>query len=237
VTNTISPIASGLAAISRAEPRCVGHISAAEGGVDYPISWSDWARDAAWAQSFLKSRGIRAGDFVVIVSTGHEAPWYGPILDAVYDLHATVCPLEPARFEAIRAEMFFKRFPITTIIGLDRELGLAIDQSIGLERVLGKMRSVLVRSDALELVTARGVAAQLIVPIGPALGLACSERLAVHVNEAEWAIADEGGATLSIAPKPQRIVAGDTIRVARTFGTLKGHRCSCKHGQVAFAPM
>jgi hypothetical protein len=227
---TMTPIDAAVAAIPRHEPRCIGHLASDAGGIDYPIGWADWDRDMSWIKLFLTARGIAAGDFVVVVSTGHEAPWYGPILDAIYSIGATVCPLEPARFELGRAEMFFKRFPISSVIGLDSELGGALAGSMGLRSVLTGMRLVLIRPDALELLAAAGIKAGFIVPIGPALGVSCADQSVVHLNEAEWDVTAEGHSS-ALASKRHRAIDVAQLKMVVTVEQLANHQCNCGHGQ------
>src|ERR1700722_18805503 len=128
---TLDPVEQATVKIPRSPLRCIGTYQDLHGAVDYPIGWDDASRDTDWVEAFLKQLGVTTGDFVAVVSTGHEAPWYAPVLDAVNRLRATVCPLEPARFEVGRALMFFKRFPVSVVIGLNGELGAALEASAG----------------------------------------------------------------------------------------------------------
>jgi hypothetical protein len=229
----MSPIQPAVDSVPRQELRCIGNFQALRGHEDYPLSWEDWERDVAWAVQFLKSRRIVAGDFVALVSTGHEAPWYGPILDAANCIGATVCPLEPARFESMRAKMFFTRFPISSVIGLDQELCAAIEQSMSLQQAMRAVRNILVRPNALKMVEASGLSAEVMVPVGPALGLPCSEAAVLHVNEAEWEIA-AGAEALVITSKAHRALASSPIHIPSIVELLTDYRCSCMHGHTAF---
>jgi hypothetical protein len=195
------------------------------------MTWEDWEHDVAWAVKFLQSRQIRSGDFVALVSTGHEAPWYGPILDAANLLRATICPLEPARFESLRAKMFFTRFPISSVIGLDLELCAAIDQAIGLKQALGTVRNILVRPNALKLVQEAGLRAEVMAPIGPALGLPCAgESMVVHVNEAEWKVTQvaEG---IVVHTRARGGLPGGPMQIPIGAEWIADCRCSCVHGR------
>ena len=183
---TMEPIAAALAQIERQPLRAIGLFAGADGPVDYPIGWDDAARDAAWVEGRLRAAGIAQGDFVAVVSTGHEAPWYQAVLDAVYAIGATVCPLEPARFEIGRAEMFFRRFPISSVIGLDRELATALDEAVGLAALLQDRRLLLVRPDAVALARAAGVPFGVIRPVGPALGIAVDPSAPLQIDGGEW---------------------------------------------------
>ena len=184
---TMGPIADRAADIPRAPLRCIGIYPARDGMVDYPIAWADAARDMAWARSRLAAAGIGRGDFVAIVSTGHEAPWYQALIDAAYALEATVCPLEPARYEIGRAEMFFRRFPISAIIGLDPDLGGALVEIFGADALLADKKLVLVRPEARALFPADCARIGFVLPVGPALALVqASDCGTLIVDEAEW---------------------------------------------------
>jgi hypothetical protein len=229
---TMSPIQSAIDEVPRQPLRCIGNFKTLHGYADFPISWEDWDRDSAWAAQFLKSRRIGSGDFVALVSTGHEAPWYGPVMDALNRIGATICPLEPARFESMRAKMFFTRFPITSVIGLDQELCGAIEQSMGLKNAMTNLRTIVVRPNALQLVADAGFKAEVILPLGPALGLPCSEAAAFHLNEAEWNFTPRTDA-LVIETKAQRALDGDPIRLPSIVEKIDDHTCSCVYGHTA----
>jgi hypothetical protein len=70
------------------------------------------------------------------------------------------------------------------------------------------------------------------VSIGPALGLPCSKGAALHVNDTEWAIADDSEA-LVITPKARRALPNDPIRIPKIVELLADHRCGCLHGDTA----
>jgi hypothetical protein len=236
MTTTVDPVASALSRIPRQGLRCIGQYATPGGIVDYPISWADGERDATWARTALEGLGVRAGDFVTVVSTGHEAPWYAPILDAVYSLEATVCPLEPAGFELGRAEMFFQRFPISSIIGLDDELGSALAAELDLATLLSNMKFVLARPQAWHLVGKLAVPAGLIAPLGPAVGLGCGSAPVLHLDEAEWRINEHDG-RLAVTTVGDRAHRADPTLLAQSVSLVPNHHCSCPYGGRAYAPV
>lgn len=226
---TLDPVERATAKIPRQPLRCIGTYQDLRGAVDYPIGWDDASRDTDWVEAFLKQLGVTRGDFVSVVSTGHEAPWYAPVLDAVNRLRATVCPLEPARFEVGRALMFFKRFPVSVVIGLDGELGSALEASASLSSVLTQVRSVVGRPDAAPLLKDLRSNEGFIAPVGPALALACLSGPFMHFNEDEWSMeASEAGLTLSA--RRGRALGGEPIRLPGTL-RLVNRQCECSHGR------
>lgn len=228
MTTTRDPVASSLQSIDHPKLRCVGRYSTGAGATYYPISWDDARRDAAWAAKYLSGSGVRAGSFVIVVSTGHEAPWYGPVLDALYGLKATVCPLEPAPYELGRAEMFFGRFPVSFVLGLDKHIAAALDTTVGLARALEGVRLIAARPDALSLLQEKGIPAGPLLPLGPALGLPCTTPGVFHVNEAEWILEGESGQLrISAAVAREHRPAGELI-VDRA--EVLPRSCRCSHG-------
>ncbi|MCW2496740.1 MAG: hypothetical protein JWQ77_2664 [Jatrophihabitans sp.] len=193
----MAPILEALEAIPRSAERCIAQYADGETLVDYVVSWSDWADDIAWAQTVLAAWGVSAGDFVVVISTGHEAALYGPIIDALNSLGATVCPLEPAEFEIGRAGMFFRRFTIAAVIGLDSTLGPALVREGLLESGL---RFMLARPEAAVLAAELDVAQGVVTALGPALALTCPDNGLAHVNGSAWIQSASGRAELSSRP-------------------------------------
>ncbi len=229
---TLDPVEAATEKIPRQSLRCIGTFQDLHGAVDYPIGWDDASRDTDWVEVFLQQLGITKGDFVSVVSTGHEAPWYAPVLDAVNRLQATVCPLEPARFEVGRALMFFKRFPVSVVIGLDVELASALEASGGIGNILTKICTIVGRPDATSLLKDLESNKGFIVPVGPALALACLSGPFVHLNEEEWDIeASESGITL--AARRSRALGAQPIRLPGALRVVS-RQCACSHGRRSF---
>jgi hypothetical protein len=232
---TLAPVLSAVLEIPKQRLRCIGRYEAHDGGVDYEISWEDAARDAAWADRALTTLKVTKGEFVAVVSTGHEAPWYGPLLDALYRRGATVCPLEPAPYEQGRAEMFFRRFPIAHVIGLDVELCGAIDAGLGLPLLFGKLRTIVARPNAFARIQGFTGAKGMIHPLGPALGVPCLEADVVHVDPEEWQIESVEGAAAITALK-DRSTRPRRQRLAAQGAVVSGHVCGCGLGSLVFKP-
>jgi hypothetical protein len=109
----------------------------------------------------------------------------------------------------------------------------AIEQSMSLQQAMRAVRNILVRPNALKMVEASGLSAEVMVPVGPALGLPCSEAAVLHVNEAEWEIA-AGAEALVITSKAHRALASSPIHIPSIVELLTDYRCSCMHGHTAF---
>lgn len=232
---TFAPVLPAVAEIPRQRLRCIGHYETRDGGVDYEIAWDDAARDADWADRALATLNVTKGQFVAVVSTGHEAPWYGPLLDALYRRGATVCPLEPAPYEQGRAEMFFRRFPISHLIGLDSELCGALDAGLGLPYLFTKVSTIVARPDAFARIQEFAGTKGLIYPLGPAMGMPCREAAVVHVDADEWHIENMDGSVAITAlkdratrPRKQRLAVEGTV--------VSGHACGCGLGSLVFKP-
>jgi hypothetical protein len=235
MTTTFTPVLPATREIPRQPLRCIGRYDTHQGGVDYEISWEDAARDAVWAERALTMLGVVKGEFVAVVSTGHEAPWYGPLLDALYRRGATVCPLEPAPYEQGRAEMFFRRFPIAHVIGLDAELCGELEACLGLQFVFARVRTIIARPEAFTRIRDFAGAKGLILPLGPAFGLPCREAPMVHLDPDEWQIenADEGIAITALKARATRPVR----QVLAAEGTVvPEHRCGCGLGSSVYTP-
>jgi hypothetical protein len=228
MNTTFDPVADAARRIARPELRSIGYYLTGSAAIDYPMSWEDSRRDAQWIERYFADVGVGAGQFVVVVSTGHEAPWYGAVLDAVYELNATVCPLEPAAYELGRAQMFFRRFSVSYVFGLDLEVATALEKSMGLKTALAGVKVVTARPNALGYLARQGIVAGLTLPLGPALGLPCRVAGTVHVNETEWEVEEEAGKCLitareARAHRPRREPLTQAAHLATEV-------CGCPHG-------
>lgn len=228
MNTTLDPVRQATLAVPKQPLRCIGTFETTRGAVDYPMSWDETARDTIWAESFLKQLGVGPGDFVAVVSTGHEAPWYAPILDAVTRRRATICPLEPARFEVGRALMFFKRFPVSVVIGLDAELAAALEASSAIASVLERVRCVIGRPEAAPLLSGLKSFRGTLLPVGPALALPCFSGPFMHVNEAEWTV--EPGSTSRITALQTRALGRQPRDVPLALRPVS-RACDCQHGR------
>lgn len=235
MTTTLAPVLPAVMEIPRQRLRCIGRYESREGGVDYEISWDDAARDAAWADCALTTLNVTKGEFVAVVSTGHEAPWYGPLLDALYRRGATVCPLEPAPYEQGRAEMFFRRFPIAHLIGLDLELCGALEAGVGLPNLFGKLRTIVARPEAFSRIQDFAGTKGLIFPLGPAIGMPCTEADVVHVDADEWQIENVDG-TVAITALKERATRPHKQQLTAEGAVVPDHACGCGLGTLVFKP-
>jgi hypothetical protein len=223
---TMAPIRATLDAIPRPTERCIAQYSDAQTLVDYAMSWADWADDVTWARTVLSAWGVSAGDFVVVVSTGHEAALYGPIIDALNRLGVTVCPLEPAEFEIGRAQMFFHRFPISAVVGLDATLGPALVRN-GLFG--SECRFVLARPDAVGLTTELGIPHGVVTALGPALAMTCPGNGLIHVNSTAWELLDSPASSAQLGSLPARHHSLNALDVSGSL-TLEARSTCCSLG-------
>ena len=176
-------------AIPRAELWGIGRYAQRDRRVDYPISHSDFDRDLVWTTEVVREWGVSAGDVVAVVYAGFEAPWFAQVVDALNAVGAAVCQVEPAAYEAPRAKMLLRRFPIGLVVGLDAQLAGALDRDCGLGEAMAGVSLLLVRPDAYDLARELPVDVGLVAPVGPTLALACAGAAGLHVNEEEWTLA------------------------------------------------
>jgi hypothetical protein len=157
---------------------------------DFPISWSDWERDTAWAESVLAQHGVGLGTPVVIVGGMPESPWFDPIETAVLRLGGQYSIGEVFAFEAFRTAMYTTRLGIEVVFGINRAVAEALGDELG--PALAGVRTIFARPDALPVLRAAGLTALTVTRVGPALAVECPAADGAHLNGAEWAVEADG---------------------------------------------
>jgi hypothetical protein len=190
---------------------------------DFPISWSDWERDTAWAESVLAQHGVGIGTAVLIVGGMPESPWFDPFETAVLRLGGQYSLGEVFSFEAFRTGMYTTRLEVEVVFGINRAVAEGLGDELG--AALAGVRTILARPDAVPLLEAAGLTALTVTRIGPALAVACPVGDGAHVNGAEWAVAADGDDLLlsTVGPRAHQL---DRQRVG-VRGRVSTDPCGC----------
>jgi hypothetical protein len=190
---------------------------------DFPVSWADWERDTAWAESVLAQHGVQPGTATLIVGGMPESPWFDPFETAVLRLGGHYSLGETHAFDAFRSGLYATRLQIELVFGINRAVaeGLA-DELAG---ALGGVRTILARPSAVPLLRAAGLSAGIVTRVGPALAVECPAREGAHLNGAEWAVTSADGELLlsTVGPRAHRL---DAERV-HVRGTVRDGLCEC----------
>jgi hypothetical protein len=179
--------------------------------LEFEIGWDEVERDVEWAETLLRSAGLRAGDMVLITVNSWEAPWTAPVVRAMRRIGVVYITAEVWGFDARRTSMFLQRLPIKAIFGLcaDTLTGLEADE-IGLPELLNNVEIVWARPDAAARLADASVTVLQFILLGPALGLGVPGRPGVMVNGAEWKVETDNG-ELVVSNMRQRAATFDQV--------------------------
>jgi hypothetical protein len=203
----------------------IGGYTVGDQRFELPMSDADLERDAATAAAALDALGIQGAAHVVSTGLFSEAHWFRPIEMAIHRRGGRYSPTEAWSFDAFRTATFARRFPITAIIGITKDVvdGLAASGSIAEQ--IGRVPFVLARMEAHQPLVDAGLRPYRLLTLGPALAVECRARSGAHVDDGAWDLTTRDGEVLvsTRGPRAHRVEAQPTGVAAEI---LRG-ACSC----------
>ena len=192
--------------------RFAGH----DGAVHVEETWSDLARDTAWAADQLRGLGLAKGNRVLLTGSGFEGPWLRPLMDALRSLGVTYGIAEAMGWDSNRTVVFARELDLHAVIGLPKPIVERLGDDDALRAIFGKTAVVLARPDAVESLRSAGIAAGVLSFLGPTLAIECAQKQGAHVNGGEWSVGTRDG-ELWIEPVGER-----SARLGRTPLGIRG---------------
>lgn len=182
----------------------IGCADTAEGPIDYPVSWTDIARDESWAKAMLDLASVRAGDFAffsfIYSRSAHTWPW----LKMGFERGARLATGMPTAWDAYRLEMYCRLFAVKFIFGLTPE---ALDGLEGaghkLANVFGNVSCIIAVGDAWTRLREAGLSSWKLHWLGPIIAIDANDGKGARFDHAQWTLATEGGG-LVISNKIER---------------------------------
>ena len=190
---------------------------------DFHISWDDWQRDTAWAESMLVQHGVGSGTAVLIIGGMPESPWFDPFETAVLRLGGHYSLGEIFSFEAFRTGMYATRLGVEVVFGINRAVAEGLGDELG--AALAGVRTIFARPDAGPVLEAAGLTALTVSRVGPALAVSCPEGDGAHVNAVEWLVEADGDDLLltTVGPRAHQM----TKQHVGVTGRLTVDPCTC----------
>ncbi|HLY35048.1 MAG TPA: hypothetical protein VKQ07_10990 [Jatrophihabitantaceae bacterium] len=190
---------------------------------DFHISWEDWQRDTAWAESMLAYHGVGSGTAVLIIGGMPESPWFDPFETAVLRLGGHYSLGEIFSFEAFRAGMYATRLGVDVVFGINRAVAEGLGDELG--TALAGVRRIFARPDAVPVLEAAGLTALTVSRIGPALAVSCTMGDGAHVNTEEWLVEANGDDLLltTVGPRAHQM----TKQHVGVTGHVTKDPCAC----------
>lgn len=166
----------------------------ADGPIDYPISWSDSAKDEIWANAMLDFANVRKGDmafFSYIYSrSGHT--W--PFLRSGFERGVRMATGMPTQWDAYRLEMYCRLFNVNFIFGLTPE---ALDGLEGaghkLATVFGKVNRIIASGAAWQRLRDANLEPWKLHWLGPIIAIDPCDGGGARFDHAQWTLESDGG--------------------------------------------
>ena len=212
--------------------RFAGH----DGAVHFEETWSQLARDTAWAADQLRGLGLVKGNRVLLTGSGFEGPWLRPLMDALRSLGVTYGIAEAMGWDSNRTVVFARELDLHAVIGLPKPIVERLGDDDALRAIFGRTAIVLARPDAVESLRSAGIAAGVLSFLGPTLAIECAQKQGAHVNGGEWSVGTRDDGELWIEPVGER-----SGRLGRTLLGLRGRvaaepcPCGSPDPRVTFA--
>ena len=201
-------------------------VRGADGPAAYEVTWDDLARDAAWTQERLHALGLERGHHALLSCSGHEGPWFQPVIEAMRNLGVVYGASEAMGWDYLRTRVFQRELDLHAVLGLSADTVEALSGQLMLGELFRDTPVVLARPGAAERLSAAGVPAGIISPLGPALAVQCAESAGAHVNGAEWTVTERDGGLVVAAVLEQRVTGPVEIQLD-TAGSVLAGRCPC----------
>jgi hypothetical protein len=190
----------------------IGQFRSAGESVPLPVSYDDVAQDTDSARKTLASLGVGRGHHVLFTSLLSESATFWPFQQAVLSVGGIVSCAEATPFDAFRTEMFARRLPLETVLGLNADVldGLAALGRAS-EQVFARVPIIVARSLAYERLRDAGLRPYLWLPLGPAVAVECRVRAGAHVDSGVWQ-AESAGGEIVLSSRVPRAFTVDGLR-------------------------
>jgi hypothetical protein len=178
--------AAASAAVPRPDLYGIGSCKVGVEVHDFEIGWDEAERDNAWALAVLRIATLGREDLALLTLPNWEGPWFTPLVTGLRSLEVTLALAENYGWDARRAAQMIRNLKPIAYVGLCADtLGGFSAQGDDVAELLAEIDIIWARHDALATLSDLGVAAQPLVPLGPALAIGVPGVGAV-VNTAEW---------------------------------------------------
>ncbi|WP_139810041.1 hypothetical protein [Sphingomonas azotifigens] len=166
---------------------------------EYPVSYRDVDADARFGAAMFGKMGVVPGSMVMCTSGSSEYAHFWPYQLAVESLEACVAIGENFIFDAGRAEMFMRRFPIKVAFGISDAIldGMAA-LNLDTRKAFAPAEMICARDGAADRLAALGFAPWRMVSLGIAFGFVSPEGETFYDRD-EWLIEEANGELLITA--------------------------------------
>lgn len=165
----------------------------------YPLSRRDMEADTQWAHSVLERAGLGPGRQVLFIGSGAQWAQDWPYQNAAMRLGGVASYAESSPFDAYRVEMFTRRFPIHTVLGLSGNVLDGLEQSgHDIAKVFGGVHAIFAFPDARKRLVQKGVKSWTQLDLGIGYAFSPPEENEAVLDNTEWlAESLNGGLSLS----------------------------------------
>lgn len=204
-------MAAATAGVPRQELYGIGFCKVGTEYREFDIAWPEVDRDTMWMERVFNAAGLSAQDEALVTLPNWEGPWFGPLLTTLRRYGIVHMLAENYSWDARRAGHMIRSLKPTVVVGLcaDTLEGLK-GQGDDVAELLSGVGLIWARHDALNALGKLGIAAQPLVPLGPALAIGVPGVGAV-VNSDEWDVTAVDG-ELVVSTAGRRATAFTNVR-------------------------
>ncbi len=175
---------------------CLTRFDGPAGPVPVPVTWDEIDRATVWADRVLAAHGVvRAGDAGVraaaLVSRCEDVSWMCPFERALIAHGIPYTGSDALGFDVNRLVAYLRRLPVDLVLSLDAATVDSLARVAPLASLLGGVRLLFARPDALDALRAAGLSPKVWAVAGPATAVECPSG-GVHVDGGEWEVETTG---------------------------------------------